>query len=126
MDFIPLVETQINQSLIPNKDSLHVAIFLNHPAASMLSNNANELVGRRQQGEVITAAKGEIAKHATSTGADPTRLGRRNRSDMVNSEKSCESFLHVNVQNQNHHLAQCIVNDEDSFLIEASAYVLES
>ena len=41
-----LIETQINLSLLPNKESLHTTMFLNHLATSILSNDANELSGR--------------------------------------------------------------------------------
>ena len=57
-----LVETQINPSLLPIKDSLQVAIFQHHEAKSTLSNTANKLIGRRKQVEVMNVAKEEIAK----------------------------------------------------------------
>ena len=44
--FKSLLETQINLSLLPNKESLHTTMFLNHLATSILSNDANELSGR--------------------------------------------------------------------------------
>ena len=87
VDFISLVETQINPLLLSFKESLHTAMFRNQPATSILSNNTNELIGRRQQGGVMLAVKGEVAKYATSTGADPTGLGRWNYIDVVNREK---------------------------------------
>ena len=35
----------------------------------------------------MTVVKGEIAKHATSIGADPTGLGKWNYIDIVNGAK---------------------------------------
>ena len=45
-----------------------------------------KLLGK-QQGRVITVVKGQIAKYATSTGADPTGLGRQNHIDIANGAK---------------------------------------
>ena len=42
-------------------------MFRNHPDASMLSNNKNELIGRRQPGRSATSVKGEITKYVMST-----------------------------------------------------------
>ena len=52
----------------------------------MLSNSTNELIGKRQQGGLMIAVKGEVSKYATATGADPTGLGRWNYVDLVNIE----------------------------------------
>ena len=46
-DFESPVENYVNPSLFPNKDSLRAAIFQNHAASSMLSNNVDELIGKR-------------------------------------------------------------------------------
>ena len=62
----------------------------------------------------MVAMKGEFSKYAASKGADPIRLGRWNYVHLVNGEKSCELSLHVNVFDHIQHLAQCIVNNEDS------------
>ena len=67
VDFTPLVKTQINPSLIPNKESSHATVFQNYADTSILSNNTNELIGRRQQGIVMTIVKRDIVKCATST-----------------------------------------------------------
>ena len=45
-DVIALVETQINTSLLPNKESIHTTMFRNNPATSILSNNTNEIIGK--------------------------------------------------------------------------------
>ena len=50
-------------------------MFQNYTATSMLSNNVNKLIGRRENGRIMTAVKGDVAKHGTSTGVDPTGLG---------------------------------------------------
>ena len=76
VDFMLLVETQINPSLLHNKDSLHASIFQNYEATSMFSSNTNELISRRKQVGAMTIVKSDIAKHATSTGANATCLGR--------------------------------------------------
>ena len=61
-DSISLVETQIKPSFLTNKDSLHTTMFKNQPVTSMISNNKNELTGRRQQGGVMVAVKGEFPR----------------------------------------------------------------
>ena len=58
VDFKSTIETQIDLLLLPNKDSLHAAMFQNHAAKSMLLNNANKLIGRSQQGGAMTIVKG--------------------------------------------------------------------
>ena len=83
-DVASLAETQINSSLLTHKDSLHCALFRHQPASSIHNNNSNELIGKRQQGGIMMAIRGEVAKHATVTGADPTGLGRWNYIDLVN------------------------------------------
>ena len=47
VELISLVETQSNPSLISSKDSLHTIMLKNKPYASILSNNQNELIGKR-------------------------------------------------------------------------------
>ena len=69
------------------KDSLYAEILRNQPAESILINSVNELIGRRQKGGEMIVAKGDVAKNATSTGAEPTGLGRWNYVDIVNSNK---------------------------------------
>ena len=83
-DVVSLAETQINPSLLTHKDSLHYALFRHQPASSIHNNNSNELIGKRQQGGIMMAIRGEVSKHATVTGADPTGLGRWNYIDLVN------------------------------------------
>ena len=92
VDFISLAETQINLSLLPIKDSLHTALFQHQPATSMLSNNSNELIGRRQQGRAMIDVRGEVSKHTTATGSDPTGLGRCNHVDLVNRGNKVRIF----------------------------------
>ena len=82
-----LVETQINPSFLPTKHYLCAIIFRSH-SASILSNNANELAGRRKQGSAMLVAKCKISKHAASTRLDPTGLSRWNHIDIVNSQKN--------------------------------------
>ena len=55
--FISLLETQINPSLITNKDSLHATMFKKQPATLILRNNENELIGRRQKSGVMVVVK---------------------------------------------------------------------
>ena len=59
-DIMSLVETKINQSLLPNTDSLYAIMFLNDRAMSTISTNANELIGKMQQGEVTTSVKSKM------------------------------------------------------------------
>ena len=47
-DFSSLVETQINPSLLFNKDIRHATMFKNQSDTSALSKNKNELIGKRQ------------------------------------------------------------------------------
>ena len=77
-DLMSLVETHINKKLFLYTDPIHKIMLRNQLATSMLSDNENELIGRRQQGGAITEAQVEIDKHKTSTGADSTRLDRWN------------------------------------------------
>ena len=85
--------------LLPKKDSLNTAMFQHYVATSILSNNTNELIGARQQGGVMTIVKGDIAKYAISTGADPTGLNRWNYIDIVDGTKqlriiyACQSVI---------------------------------
>ena len=54
----------------------------------MISNNKNDILGRRQQGEFIVALNGEFHKHATSKSVDPTGLGRWSYVDSDNVFKN--------------------------------------
>ena len=83
-DVVSLSETQINPSLLNHKDYHHYALFRHQPASSIHNNNSNELIGKRQQGGIMMAMRGEVSKHATVTGADPTGLGRWNYIDLEN------------------------------------------
>ena len=121
INFILLL-TQINPSLPPIKYYPHAAMLQNNLATSTLRNNMNELIGRRQQYGSMKAAQGEVAKHATSTGTDPTSVGRWNCIDVVNDEKNCESYLHVNACDRKHRLARCIFNGDDTFSREISKH----
>ena len=51
-------------------------MFKNIPATPKISNNKNEFTRKRQQGGVIVEAKRDFSRYATSTGADPTGLGK--------------------------------------------------
>ena len=97
------------------KESLHAKAIKNKPAMSMLSNNETELIGRMQKGGLMAEEKVELTKNSTSTGADPTGLGRWTYFDAVNVKKICELSLHINVSDLIQQLAHCIVNDEDYF-----------
>ena len=57
VDFVSLIETQINRSFLRNKDYLHKSMRHNQLAISALSNNKNEFIGRRQQGGPMLAVK---------------------------------------------------------------------
>ena len=59
-------------------------MFRHQPATSMISNNTNELIGRRQEGGSMIAVKVEVSKNATTIGADPTGLGSLDYVDVVN------------------------------------------
>ena len=48
IDAVSLVETQINPSLLHNKDSLYRALFRHQPASSIHNNNSNDLISKRQ------------------------------------------------------------------------------
>ena len=70
--------------MLSSKDSLHASLFRHQPATSMLSNDSNELIGKRQQGGSMLAVRGKVSKHATVAGANPTCLGRWNYIDLFN------------------------------------------
>ena len=115
MNLISLVETQINPSTRSCKDSLYVAIFRNEPSTQILINNVNELIGRRQQGGVMTLAKGDFTKCITSTGSDPICLGRWDCIEIVNGNKNGASCMHANVCDQKQRLSQCTSNVDVTF-----------
>ena len=72
-----VISRNTNQSFnVSEKDSLCAALFCHQLATSILSNNSNELTGRRQQGGAMLIVRGEVSKHTTTTGANPTGLGR--------------------------------------------------
>ena len=86
-DVVSLVETQINPSLLRNKDSLHRALFRHQPASSIHTNDSNELISKRQQGGVMMAIRGQVSKCTTETGSDPTGLGKWNYVDLSNGDR---------------------------------------
>ena len=94
-----LVEIQTNPLILSSKDSLHISLFYHQPATSTLSNNSNELIGRRQQGGSMLVVRGEVSKHEIAAGTDPTGLGRWNYVDLVNIiniiNKTSVLLLHV-------------------------------
>ena len=67
-----------------NKESIHLTMFKNKPATSILSNDRNELVGIRGYCGTIAEVKVDFSRHVASTGADPTCLGRQNHVDVQN------------------------------------------
>ena len=44
----------------------------------MLSYNKNKLIGKCQQGEILTSVRGEMVKITRSSGSNPTDLDRWN------------------------------------------------
>ena len=84
MHTVSLVESQINPSLIIDKDSLHADLFCNWSAASINGNNISLLTCRRQQGGVIIAIKDITSKFATSLVVDYASLGRWNNIGVIN------------------------------------------
>ena len=68
------------------------------------------LVGRMQQGGVMTIVKGDIEKHATSTGAYSKGLILT----LLTVLNNRESFLRIKVCDPNHHLVQCLAKDDGS------------
>ena len=81
-------------------------MFRNYPATSMLSNNANEIVVKIQQGGVMNAVKGQRNKYATSIGTDSTGLCRWIYIAIVNDTKNRNSCLLSNVCDQKRNLLQ--------------------
>ena len=53
-----LVETNLNPSLLTNKDSLYMTVVKNKPDASMISNDKKKLMGKIQKGRVVIGVKG--------------------------------------------------------------------
>ena len=85
-DIASLAETQTNPSILSSKDSLHTALLRHQSATSMLSNNSNEFIGKRQQSGSILAIRGAVSKYATAICTYPTGLGRWNYIDLVNRD----------------------------------------
>ena len=75
-------------------------MFRNQPTVSIISNNTNELIGRRRHGRLIAAAKVDVDKHLTPTGIDPTGLDICNYIDIVKGNKNCVSYMHTNTRDQ--------------------------
>ena len=70
--------------MLSSKDSLRTTLFRHQPTTSPLSNDSIELIGKRQQGRSMLVVRGQVPKHATFVGADPTCLGRWKHVDLVN------------------------------------------
>ena len=71
----------------------------------------------------MIAVKGEVSKYATTTGEDPTDLGRWNYVDLVTRGNKVRFISASNVLSLNQHWELCIYKEEDTFLLERSTYV---
>ena len=79
VDVLSLVETQLNLDLTTKTFSLRNKLFQNRTATvSIASHNTYELLGKRQQGGVLTGVMGSLTNAVVATGSDSTGLGRWN------------------------------------------------
>ena len=74
---------------------MHNDFFRNHIAKLIISNNANELIGRRQKGRVMTKVKFKMAKHETLTGSYHTSLSKWNCIEIVNGAKTNSTHIFI-------------------------------
>ena len=65
VDFMSLVETQINHHLLDFTCDVNEKKFRGDQHFTMMSNNSKELVAKHQQGRVLVAARGDIIKITT-------------------------------------------------------------
>ena len=74
MYMIVLTKTQLNPLLLdPIYDFLR-DLFKSDTYFSQHSNNENEMISPRHQGEVLSAIKGDLCKIILSLGSDDSRL----------------------------------------------------
>ena len=75
MDLIAIAETQINPLLLDSTYNIPQHLFVSEAHYCIISNNANELIARYQQGGILTAVRGETCSFIQSTGEDSSKLG---------------------------------------------------
>ena len=85
-----LKETRINLDLLHQAHVTPDNLFHGNNHFSIMSHNKQELIGSRQQGGVLTSAKGEISELLTESGCDPSGLGRWN---WINLKSDCRQVL---------------------------------
>ena len=89
---LSLVETQLNLDLTTKTFSLRNKLFQNRTATvSIASHNTYELLGKRQQGRVLTGVMGSLTNAVVATGSDSTGLGRWNWIELKGG--SCSTFI---------------------------------
>ena len=76
VDLINLIETKINPSLLSRVSDFKDNLFRSSIHHTIFANNSNEHLGVRQQGGVLSSARGDIASFCVGSGADPLKLGR--------------------------------------------------
>ena len=76
VDLINLVETKINPLLLAWQQEFKDNLFQLEIHHTIFSINSNKLIGVRQQGGVLSSARGNIAKFYIRLGSDSSNLGR--------------------------------------------------
>jgi len=75
VDLISITETQINLFLLDSVYNILHHLFIADSYYYILSNNSNKLIAKRQQGGILTAARGEVYSFIKGSGEDDSELG---------------------------------------------------
>ena len=73
-DLIALTETQINPDLLDASYNIPTSLFQLDLYIVKIDNNRNKLIGKRQQGRVLSAVQGDLCAIAKSMEGNPTGL----------------------------------------------------
>ena len=75
-DLISITKIQVNPILLDSSYNLPESLFQSELYVARLSNNSRELIGKRQQGRVLSVVRGNLCSLATTSESDLSGLGR--------------------------------------------------
>lgn len=75
-NLIDLIETKINPSLLSRTSDFKDNLFRLPIHHAIFANNLNEVLGVKQQGGVLSSARGETASFCIGSGTNTLKLGR--------------------------------------------------
>ena len=75
MDLISLVETQINTELLESRTAATDNLFRTESHFSIMNNNTNKWISRRQQSSLLSSVRGPILQLLRGARYDSTNLG---------------------------------------------------